>query len=146
MSARKQKKITSEELRNKLKLKHFEARRKISEKHPHVGEIFKQKGFELSRIREHSAKILSTGVLAGTLLLSPPSNLYLPTPSEIIEKLKLPEIGEKKNDQGKSLAEILTSILPKRPRPLLRSEEKLLESVLGRSWYFGKGYVRRRAP
>ena len=30
MSARKQKKITSEELRNKLKLKHFEARRKIS--------------------------------------------------------------------------------------------------------------------
>ncbi|KKQ52478.1 hypothetical protein A2865_03450 [Candidatus Woesebacteria bacterium RIFCSPHIGHO2_01_FULL_39_17] len=129
MSARKQKKITSEELRNKLKLKHFEARRKISEKHPHVGEIFKQKGFELSRIREHSAKILSTGVLAGTLLLSPPSNLYLPTPSEIIEKLKLPEIGEKKNDQGKSLAEILTSILPKRPRPLLRSEEKLLESV-----------------
>jgi len=44
MSARKQKKITSEELRNKLKLKHFEARRKISEKHPHVGEIFKQKG------------------------------------------------------------------------------------------------------
>ncbi|KKQ98445.1 MAG: hypothetical protein UT24_C0004G0068 [Candidatus Woesebacteria bacterium GW2011_GWB1_39_12] len=130
MSAHKYKpRITSEELRNRLKLKHFESSRRLLEKHPHVDAFFKSKALELSKIRDHSAKILSTSALAGTLLLSSPSNLYLPTPSEIIEKLRLPELEGKKDEKEKMLADTLKSTLPKRPRPLIRDEEKLLEQV-----------------
>lgn len=65
-------KIDSEYLRNKLKVKNFEVKKSFAEKYPHVEKFFKEKGVDLDKIREHSAKVIATGALTGTLLFAPP--------------------------------------------------------------------------
>jgi len=91
MSARKRKrkKLTSEQLWRKLKLKHLEAKKRLSKKHPKVERFFKARGLEPEKIREHSAKILGVSAITGALLLSPQARVEaLPTSQEIISKLK----------------------------------------------------------
>jgi len=124
-------KITSDELRSRLKLKHYESRRKISERHPKAFEFFKQKGIDLGKIREHSAKLIGAGTLAGSLLLNFPSSAKgLPTPQEIIEGLKKAEGDKKGQEFGSLLVNSFQSILPKTPRPLTRNEEKVIEQII----------------
>ena len=123
------KKVSSEQLRRKLKLKHFEARKRLSEKHPKVEKFFKEKGVDPGKIRQHSAKILGAGALTGTLLLTPPAGLKdLPTPQEVIAKLKSDEPIDIHSTQN-LLVESLKSFLPAKPRILTRNEEKLLEQI-----------------
>ena len=135
MSAQKKEKsrkikISAEDLRQKLKLKSFEARKNLAEKFPGAGKILKAKGVDLGKIREHSSKIIGTSVLAGTLFLSPPSNVKaLPAPHELISTLVFGDTDKKKESSGVPLVEILPTTLPKTPRPLNRNEEKLLEQV-----------------
>ena len=126
---KKRKKMTSEQLRRRLKLKHFDAKRRLSKKHPKVDSFFKEKGIDPGKIREHSAKILGVGALTGTLLLTPPNVLQdLPTPQEIVERIK-----DSKNidihSAKKELIGSINSFLPKSPKPLSRNEEKILEQV-----------------
>lgn len=135
-SAHKSAKLTSEEFRQKLKLKHLESKRKLFEKHPKVDKFFKDKGIDPGKIREHSAKIFGASVITGALLFSPPlSSSALPTPQEIIEKLKSDKNIKLENKQSLllrnkvDLANSLSGLLPKRPRPLDRNEEKILEQV-----------------
>lgn len=124
--------LTSEQLRQKLKLRHLEVKKRFSEKHPKVEKFFKAKGIEPGKIREHSAKILGAGALAGSLLLSPPSSVKaLPSPQELISGF-LPQSDKTKPHLTKDdLARAISSILPENPRPLTRQEEKVLESVFG---------------
>lgn len=125
----KKKKITPEHLRQKLKLKHLVAKRRLSEKHPKVEKFFKEKGIDPGKIREHSARILGAGVITGALLLSPPSEIMpLPTPQEIIEKLKTSKLV-KIDSPEKLLADSLGAVLPKKPQPLTRNEEKIIEQI-----------------
>ena len=122
------KKIDAEVWRQKLKLKHFELKRTFFEKYPHAEKFFKERALDPEKIREHSARLIGAGIVAGSLLFSPPQeNLkFLPTPEEAIEKLKV----EKDTDEnGKFLVTTLTSVLPKATRPLTRSEEKFLEQI-----------------
>lgn len=124
------KKLTSEEFRQKLKLKHFEAKRRLSEKYPKVDAFFREKGLDLGKIREHSAKILGASAITGALLFSPPASAgALPTPQEIIEKLKSDK-NIKLESNEVDLANSLSGLLPKKPRPLYRNEEKILEQVI----------------
>lgn len=132
-AARKKKKVknvfTPEELRQKLKLKHLEAKKRLSEKHPQVEKFLKEKGLDPGKIREHSAKIIGAGALTGTLLLTPPSTIdNLPSPKEIIEKLKSGKTFQIHSAQD-LLVESMKSFLPERPRPLSRNEEKFLEQL-----------------
>lgn len=123
-------KLTAEDLRRKLKVKHIEVKQKLAEKHPHIEKYLKKKGIDPGKIREHSAKLLGTGFLTGSLLFSSPSGTsYLPTPNEVIEKLK--NKGKEGNLEFTTdrLASNLRSLLPKNPRPLERNEEKLLEQI-----------------
>jgi hypothetical protein len=74
-----------DQIRNKLKVKHAQIRNDFSSNHPHIEKYLAEKGFSLSKIREHSAKIIGAGALAGALLLSPPIDMKaLPSPEEII--------------------------------------------------------------
>jgi len=131
------KKLTSEEFRQKLKLKHLESKRKLFEKYPKVDKFFKDKGIDPGKIREHSTKILGASAIAGALLFSPPlTSSALPTPQEIIEKLKSDKnikIEDKQSlllrNNNVNLANSLTGLLPKKSRPLNRNEEKILEQV-----------------
>lgn len=121
--------VDFDDLRNKLKIRHLEAKKAFSKKYPHVEKYLAEKGIDLAKIRQHSAKIIGAGALTGTLLLSSPTQKALPTAQEIADKLKSEKgEGEAKFPQ-KLLVDTLTKSLPKKTRPLTRSEEKYLEQV-----------------
>lgn len=121
----------AEAVRSKLKLKHLEAKQTFSKKYPQVEKYLKKKGIELSKVREHSAKVIGAGAIAGTLLLAPPkADRALPAPHEIVSKLKiLGEASQVPNLPKKVFLEGLKEILPQKPRPLTREEEKKLERL-----------------
>lgn len=120
--------IDFEELRNKLKIKNLQAKENFAKKYPEVDKFFKNKGIDLAKLREHSAKILGAGALTGSLLFSPPTGgKTLPPPNEIIEKIK-----EKTAIAGlpqKVFVDTLHDILPDNVRALTQTEEKALEKV-----------------
>ncbi|OGM16230.1 hypothetical protein A2V56_04545 [Candidatus Woesebacteria bacterium RBG_19FT_COMBO_42_9] len=121
--------IDFEFLRNKLKLKQIEAKRAFSEKYPHAINFLLEKGVQLEKIREHSARILGAGAMAGSLLLTPPSGTKaLPPPHEIIEKIKAAQAAPITPPQ-EMLVATLTEHLPEKTRPLSREEEKYLERI-----------------
>lgn len=124
--------ISGEGLRRRLKLKSFEEKAKLHSKHPHSKTFFDNKGFDLSRIRQRSAKLLSTGALAGALMFLPPTDSvkFLPTPQEILSKFKTND-DPKDVDNRSVLINTFNSVLPDHPRPLSRTEEKLFEQVFG---------------
>lgn len=124
------KNISSEVLRQRLKLKHLKAKSKFSEKYPDVEKFFKDKGIRLEDIRKHSAKIIGAGAITGTILLNPSGDpQILPAPNEIIEKLQAQGKAEEVNAPQKLLVDTLDSVLPKETRPLNRTEEKFLEQL-----------------
>lgn len=122
--------ISSEKLRRKLKLKNFEVKNKLTEKYPHVEKYFRKKNVDISKIRERSAKLLGTGLVAGGLFLLPPADdlKLLPPPHDLVERLKNDK-SLLKQDNSKLLVEAVASVLPDNPRPLIRSEEKYLEQI-----------------
>ncbi|MHA2055751.1 MAG: hypothetical protein ACW99F_19450 [Candidatus Hodarchaeales archaeon] len=127
---KKSPKLSADDLRQKLKLKHLEVKQKLSEGHPHIDKYLKSKGFDPGKIRERSTKFLGAGFLTGSLLLSGPSGTsHLPTPNEVIEKLKMKGKDGDLEFSKDLLASNLRSLLPKNPRPLIRNEEKLLEQI-----------------
>lgn len=126
-------KIDYARLREKLKLKQFEARQAFAKKHPHAQKYLAQKGLDLAKIREHSAKILGTTALTGTLLLAPPTGMKaLPALAEIIDSLK--GLWEKSPADlpQKFLVDFLKGILPEKIRPLTNAEEKSLEQIFAK--------------
>jgi hypothetical protein len=123
--------INFEFIRNKIKLKHLEEKDKFVKRYPKVNEFLLKKSYELGRLRDQSTKIIGSGILSGSLLLSAPGNIKaLPAPHEIVEKFKI-KLGEKDNilDKKAILVDALSSVLPAQPRSLERNEEKLLEQV-----------------
>ena len=122
--------ITPDYLRNKLKLKNLEVRQSFSEKFPEVNRFLTEKGIDLGKIREHSAKIIGAGALTGTLLFAPPGNVKsLPPLSEIISSIKSLTEDTGSDLPQKFLIDLLKGILPERARPLTQGEEKKLEQV-----------------
>lgn len=125
--------IDFEYLRNKLKLKKIGEVDKFSKKFPKASAFFRDKGLALGKIREHSAKLIGAGAMAGALLLTTPSQMnLLPSPTDVLEKLKFEKEKEKQNkiqSPQELLVSAIKSVLPSKPRPLERGEEKYLELV-----------------
>ena len=122
-------KVDYEYIRNRLKLKHLEAKRTFSKRYPHVEKFLREKGVNLGKIREHSTKIIGAGALTGTLLLTPPgSPKSLPAPQEILEKVKAKTADASELPQ-KLLVESLSQAIPPKARPLNRNEERYLEQI-----------------
>ena len=126
-----------EEFRRKLKLKNINAKSALNEAHPKAVKFLKEKGVESENLRKHSARILGTGLVAGSLLLNPPTDVSaLPSPSEAIKLAKFVEHMKVKDQESyaekaeSAVVETLGSVLPALTRPLYRNEEKFLESVL----------------
>jgi hypothetical protein len=119
----------SEFLRNKLKLKSLEAKRSLFEKYPHVGKFFADNGIDLGKIREHSAKIITTGALTGTLLFAPPALVKnVPGVAGIVKNLSDFE-GAQPSIPQEILLSSLKQILPQKIGALNRTQEKTLEQV-----------------
>jgi hypothetical protein len=122
-------KVDFDILRNRLKLKHLQAKQKFSKSYSQAEKYLQGKGVDIGKLREHSAKILGVGALTGTLLLTPPGGAKsLPPPQEILEKVRA-KTAEASDFPQKLLVESLAQALPNKTRPLTRSEEKYLEQV-----------------
>lgn len=116
--------------RDLLKLKNLEAKVSFEKNFPKAHKFLKDKGLELGKIREHSAKILASGALTGTLLLAPPTGAgQLPEPNEIIKSLD--DIDKDGNRlPQKEFIDFLKQMLPSDARPLSRDEEKKIEVII----------------
>lgn len=114
-------KVDTEYFRNKLKLKSLEARQSFAQKYPHAHRFLAERGLDLAKIREHSAKVISAGALAGTLLFSPPLGIDLKNPVEIVKRIDKPS--------QETLLNQLSALLPSQVGPLTRSQEKNLEQI-----------------
>lgn len=127
------KKVDTEYLRNKLKLKSLEVKNSFNKKYPHVEKFFADRGISLSKIREHSAKVITAGALTGTLLFSPPIRpTGMPNATEIVKNLA--KINPSDSSPGSiSPSQILLAsiqnYLPSKIGPLTRSQEKNLEKI-----------------
>lgn len=116
-------------VRQKLKVKAIEAKNDFQTKHPGAHKFFNERGVELGKIRDYSAKILGTGILTGSLLLSPPNEITIPAPQEIILKVKAGEKTDLTVLPQKLLVDSLKEVLPESVRLLNRDQEKRLEQI-----------------
>ncbi len=128
--------IDPDYLRQKLKIKQLKEKAELIRKHPHADIFFKERKLDPARIREHSAKIIGTGVVAGSLLFNSPQMLHnLPPADEIIQEAKF-VLGEKNqkyqelSEKHELLSKSINSFLPSDTRPLDRNEEKLVEELV----------------
>ena len=125
--------IDSEYFRNKLKLKSFEVKNSFNQKYPHVEKFFADRGISLSKIREHSSKVITAGALAGTLFFTPPTMATsMPNPAAIIKDLASlnPEnLSPTVIPPAKQLLASIQGYLPNQIGPLTRSQEKNLEKI-----------------
>lgn len=127
-------KISSEFIRNKLKLKSFEAQRSLFGKYPHVKKFFSDRGVDLGKIREHSAKVITTSALAGTLLFAPPSLVKNVQPIvKVVKSLSDLENSQSGVSQQETLLSSLQQILPQKIGPLNTTQEKTLEQVFSQA-------------
>lgn len=124
-------KTAQSNFRDALKLKSLEAKLRFQKKFPVAHQFLLDKGLELGKLRQHSAKIISAGALTGTLLLTPPTGIgQLPSPTEVVKSID--ELDENKINKlpQKELIDSLKNMLPDVVRPLSRDEEKKLEVVI----------------
>jgi len=116
--------------RDKLKLKSIEAQNTFRKNFPDAHQFLLDKGVELGKIRQHSAKLISAGALTGTLLLTPPTGAgSLPSPQDIMQSFEKTDENQSRLPQ-KDLIDSFKVLLPESVRPLSREEEKRLEQVL----------------
>lgn len=126
------KKVDFDKARRKLKLKKIRQQMDLEQKHPHIKGFDICKNFSSRKIRERSAGILSVGVVTSAVILGLPlPDYHLPVPHEIIEYVRNFKVNQEGIDKSQSeVSETLKSILPNKPRPLSRNEEKLIENIL----------------
>jgi hypothetical protein len=116
--------------RDKLKFKSIEAQNTFRKNFPDAHQFLLDKGVELGKIRQHSAKLISAGALTGTLLLTPPTGAgSLPSPQDIMQSFDKTDENQSRLPQ-KDLIDSFKVLLPESVRPLSREEEKRLEQVL----------------
>lgn len=123
-----QEQVSAEFLRNKLKLKSLEVQQNFKKNYPEAHKFLEEKGLELNKLREHSAKVVTTGALTGTLLLAPPTAMRnLPPITEVVRDTSdLEGAGIAKQEL---LLEKINKDLPQRVGPLTRTQEKSLEKT-----------------
>jgi len=127
---KKKRELNNKEFTKVLLAKHKEVKKGFNDKYPHAEKYFKEKGLEIGKVRQHSAKIISASALTGSLLVSPPAGVKaLPAPHEMIEKVRLAGGTIEVEGMQKILVDGLDTALPKRPRPLTQEEEKHIEQL-----------------
>jgi len=123
-------KIDTEYLRNKLKLKSLEAKKTLFDAYPQVQKFLEEKGVDLGKIREHSAKVITTGALTGSLLFATPGMPKdLPDVTSIVKNVTEQKSNNTSISKQAEFMQKIRSILPQKAGPLTRTQEKTLEQV-----------------
>ena len=118
----------SARFRDLLKLKSIESKNSFKDNFPEAHQFLLEKGLELGKLRQHSAKLISAGALTGSLLLSPPTGAtQLPAPLDVIQNV---DTSNSDTVPQEEFINSLKTLLPSEVRPLARDEEKKLEVVI----------------
>lgn len=124
MPAQKQN-LDSGTLRNRLKLKSLQSERKLLESHSSASKFFKELKLRPGQIRRHAARILTSGALAGSLLISSPSATPAqstpagqPSPVVITAQIR------------QNVTDMLGTVLPQEIQTLNDEQEKKVSEVL----------------
>ncbi len=107
--------IDSNQLRNRLKLKSFQSEKKLLDNYPTAKKFFQNFKLRPGQIRTHAANLLTSSVLAGTVLLS--SHTGLPSlntgqvisalPKDTFESILPKEIGSLTLEQENKISDLI---------------------------------------
>jgi len=123
MSSPKKISLDTPLLYSKLKLKHFLSEKALTSGHQEV-KYLESKGLLLGNVREHATKLLTSGALASSLLISSPY------PSILAKDLPTPPPISQSKETQESLISKMLSILPKEIKPLSTEQEVEISHLL----------------
>ncbi|MBU2577864.1 hypothetical protein KKA69_03445 [Patescibacteria group bacterium] len=117
-------KIDTKLLSSRIKNIQLLSAQSLYNKHPHAIKLLASVGVKPGKIREHATKLLTSGAIAGSLLLSSPQTGLIPdqTPSSAIVQTK--------SEVTKSLSNQLSQILPTKLSPLSEEQETKISHLL----------------
>lgn len=104
--------LDSELLRQRLKLRAISSERKLLENHPVAAGFFDKVGLRPGRIRDHTAKVIATGALAGSLLLSAHSSVSPQKPQTPQNNSLQADAQSGNNSIQLAMADFLQAVLP----------------------------------
>lgn len=122
MAQNRPSKLDTEYLYSKLKYRHQLSEKRLKEKHPNAVSFLESHGIKPEKIRQQAMKIVTSGALAGSLLLASPS---IGSISELVNKPKVLQSEELQQ----TLSGRLTTILPKVIKPLSPEQEENLSRL-----------------
>lgn len=117
-------KIDAKLLSSKIRNIQLLSAQSLNDKHPHAVKLLASAGVKPGKIREHAAKLLTSGAIAGSLLLSSPQTGLLPDPQQSSA------IIQSRTDISKSLINQLSQVLPKVIEALSDEEETKISHLL----------------
>ena len=122
--------LDAELLRSRLKLKNIAAEKKLLTSHASAAKFFSEKGLHPGKIREHATKLLTSGILTGTLLLASPQAITPPATQPTLHAT-----AAASSFQAESLLKnALADILPKDIRTLNTNEEQKVTAAIKQAW------------
>ena len=122
--------LSFDDLRNRLKLKNFAEQSSFAKKYPKAVDFFKTKNVELGKIRDHSMRLIGSGIVTGSMLFNPLQRVnILPPPLPMADRLTDDSATNPARQPQKVVLDSINEILPGKVRPLERTEEKALERV-----------------
>jgi len=117
-------------LHQKLKEHAKQSEAKLINRHPHAVAYLNKQGVTPGKLRDHATKLLASGALAGTMLLSSPAGLLassIAIPSPKHEELSLIQKEQR-------ISEELTSLLPEHPSSLVPELEQTISQIIKTYW------------
>jgi len=124
MSQNQRSKLDTEYLYSKIKYRHQLSQKLFREKHPKEVSFLESKGIKPEKIREHAAKLLTSGVLASSLLFASPKIGNFP----LIFQKEVRNFTE--NEINKNLSIKIKEILPKKVVALSDDQEIEISHLL----------------
>lgn len=114
-------------LKDKLKNRKLAAQQNFYKSHPDAHKYFKSSGIDLGKIREHSAKLLASGAIASSLMLSSPktADAKMPAlPAAIVRTLTSTGLAMPENSQ-EFIKDQIHQILPTLTVPNVEQESEI---------------------
>lgn len=119
--------LDTELLYQKLRLKYLHSEKQLEKKHPNAVLFFKNKQLPPGKIRQHAARLLTSGALASSLLLASPQIIAL-------QQAQGNAAYETVGDLNQSLSSELAQILPKKIVPLTADQETQLSHLFYKTY------------
>ena len=101
--------------------------RKLRKNHPHAVSFLEKRGIVPGKLREHAARIATTGALAGAMLLTQPIAQQVRSATSAIAQMTTEQLQQK-------LTSELVSVLPKEMSLLTPTQEQQIANIVQTLW------------